>query len=91
MPESRKNSKLRVLNIKEAKEKLGTYICKNILFLHALLGSDTTSRIYGFGKAAIMKKIKSNITLKQSAMVFDTIESLAVDIATAGEKVMCIL
>ena len=91
MPESRKNSKLRVWNIKEAKEKLGTYICKNILFLHALLGSDTTSRIYGFGKAALMKKIKSNITLKQSAMVFDTIESSAVDIATAGEKVMCIL
>ena len=61
MPESR-YSKLRVWNIKEGKEKLGTYICKNILFLHALLGSDTTSRIYAVGKAAIMKKIKSNIS-----------------------------
>ena len=91
MPEPRKNSKLRVWNIKEAKEKLGTYICKHILFLHAFLGSDTTSRIYGYGKGALMKKIRSNSTLKQSATVFDTVESSVVNIATAGEKVMCIL
>ena len=84
MPEPRKNSKLRVWNIKEAKEKLGTYMCKHILFLHAFLESDTTSCIYGSGKAALK-------TLKQSAMVFDTVESSAVDIATAGEKVMCVL
>ena len=40
-----------------------------------------------------MKKIRSNSTLKQSATVFDTVESSVVNIATAGEKVIafCIM
>ena len=60
MPE--KSSKLRIWIIKESKEKLGTFRCKHILFLHAFRGADTTSCIYGFGKAALIKKIKSNNT-----------------------------
>ena len=71
MPESKKSSKVRIWNIKESKEKLGTFMCKHILFLHAFLGTDTTLRIYGFGKAALMKKIKSNNTLQQAANVFE--------------------
>ena len=62
MPEHEKSSK-RIWNIKESKEKLGTFMCKHILFLHDFFGADTTSHIYGFGKAALMKKIKSNDTL----------------------------
>ena len=91
MPESKKSSKVRVWNIKESKEKLGTFMCKHILFLHAFLGTDTTSRIYGFGKAALMKKIKSNNTLQQAANVFEEAQSSAAEIENAGEKVMCIL
>ena len=52
----------RIWIIKESKEKLGTFRCKHILFLHAFRGADTTSCIYGFGKAALIKKIKSNNT-----------------------------
>ena len=91
MPESKKSSKVRIWNIKESKEKLGTFMCKHILFLHAFLGTDTTSRIYGFGKAALMKKIKSNNTLQQAANVFEEAQSSAAEIENAGEKVMCIL
>ena len=41
------------------KEKLGAILCKHILFIDAFLGCDTTSRINGFEKSALLKKIKS--------------------------------
>ena len=59
----------------------------NILFLHALLGCDTTSRLFGIGKAAILKKFETNTVLQQSAKVFDD-ESAAPEIAVAGEKAL---
>ena len=91
IPEPRKNSSQRIWNIKEAKETLGPHICKHILFLHAFLGSDTTSHIYGFGKNALMKKIKSSNRLMQAAEIFDSPQSSASDIEHAGETAMCVL
>ena len=55
-PEPRKNAKKRVWDIKKAKNNLGPFTCKHILFLHALLGCDTTSRLFGIGKGAVLKK-----------------------------------
>ena len=56
--ERKKNSKGRVWNIKEVQAALGPVLCKNILFSHALLGCDTTSRLFGIGKGSILKKFK---------------------------------
>jgi len=42
--------KLKEWNIKAIKEQLGPEICSNILFLHEVLGCDTTSLLYGIGK-----------------------------------------
>ena len=78
-------------NIKETKEKLGPILCKHILFMHAFLGCDTTSRIYGFGKNALMKKIKSDKNLMQAAEVFASPQSSASEVEKAGEQVMAIL
>ena len=36
--------------IRETQVRLGQILCRSILFVHALLGCDTTSRIYGIGK-----------------------------------------
>ena len=47
------NSKSRVWNIKEVKSGLGSFTCKHILFLHAFMGCDTTSRLFGIGKGSI--------------------------------------
>ena len=44
------SNKLRIWNIKRTQEKLGIDICRNILVPHAILGCDTTSRIFGLGK-----------------------------------------
>ena len=45
-----KRKKVRLWNIKVSKEKLGSCICSKLLFIHAITGCDTTSRLYGIGK-----------------------------------------
>ena len=44
----------RCWNIAVLKSTLGPEVCDNILFVHALLGCDTTSRIYGLGKGVAL-------------------------------------
>ena len=79
-------SKSRVWNIKKAKNSLGSYTCQHILFLHAILGCDTTSRLFGIGKGSVLKKFKTNTVLKQSAEVFDSLSASAHDIQSAGDR-----
>jgi len=65
-PEPKKNTKKpRIWNIKATKKMIGTDICKHILFLHAVLGCDTTSRLHGIGKGASLKKFKANNTFRE--------------------------
>ena len=91
VPEPKKNSKACVWNIKETKEKLGPLLCKHILFIHAFLRCDTTSGIYGFGKSALMKKIKSDEQAEAEAEVFLSLQSSSAEIQKAGEQAMAIL
>ena len=56
-PEPKKSTKRpRVWSIKSVKKQLGPEVCNNILFLHAILGCDTTSQLYGIGKGNSLKK-----------------------------------
>ena len=56
-PQPKKESnKLRIWNIKCTQEKLGIDICRNILVVHAILGCDTTARIFGLGKGMALKR-----------------------------------
>ena len=41
-----------------SKEKLGSRICTKLLFIHAITGCNTTSRLYGIGKTASLSKIQ---------------------------------
>ena len=61
-PEPKKSMKKPcILNIKAIKQMLGpAYICNRILFIHALLGSDATSRLYGIGKRASLTRFKAS-------------------------------
>ena len=68
---AKKNTKGPVWNIKEVQAKLGTFVCKHIPFLHAFLGCDTTSRLFGIEKGSILKKFKENKSPQQAATVFD--------------------
>jgi len=80
-----------VWNIKAIKEHLGAKICSHILFLHALLGCDTTSHLYGIGKGLSLKKFKSSKHFCEQAMVFDTLSSSPQAITTAGEQALVIM
>ena len=57
-PEPRQKTKTpRIEDIKKTKKVLGEQLCSCILFVHALLGCDTISPVYGSGKLAVLKKI----------------------------------
>ena len=60
-PEAKQTSKTtRLWNTKHVKATLDPAVSNNILFIHAILGCDTTSRLYGLGKALVVKKLKLN-------------------------------
>ena len=90
-PEPKKNSKARFWDVKDVKESLGSFICKHILFIHAMLGCDSTSRVFGLGKGVLLKKIRSNLHLQQYANVFSSRQSTNEDVQKAGEQTMVIL
>ena len=87
-PELKKNAKQRIWDISKVKKDLGMFSCKHILFQHAFLGCDTTSRLFGIGKGSILKKFKANSALQQAADVFDSTSSTLGEIESAGEKAM---
>ena len=70
------------------KAKLCSLICSRILFLHAMLGCDTTSRLYNIGKSTILKKFKAKTILHHSAKIFNYPNSTAKEIKFAGEKAL---
>ena len=53
-PEPKKGKKERLLNIGRVCQKLGEDLCNSILFVHAFLGCDTTSRVFGYGKGVTL-------------------------------------
>jgi len=67
-PTSKKTS---VWDIQETKQNLGDSICKDILFLHAILGCDTTSKVYGIGKGVVLKMHDKCEEFRNAAAVFD--------------------
>ena len=65
---STKTSKCR--NIAATRESLGGAVVKYILFALAVLGCDTTSRVYGIGKQKTVSKLKADKNLRRSVAIF---------------------
>ncbi|KAG1676659.1 hypothetical protein GQR58_014154 [Nymphon striatum] len=80
-----------VLNIKLVKQDLGDAVCDGILFIHAILGSDTTSHVHGFGKGASLKKFTTSKQFQNQASIFYNETSTKDDIIEAGEKALVLL
>ena len=55
----------------------------DLLFLHAILGCDTTSRVPGIGKAAALKKYANSLHFREQAKVFNSLSTVD-DIVVAG-------
>ena len=91
-PEPKRNTKRpRIWNIKATKQMLGQDICNHILFIHALLGCDTISRLYGIGKGTLLKRFRASHAFREQAKVFDTHSASMHDVVDAGEKALVII
>ena len=92
-PESKSNTKNpRIWSIKATcKQMLGPDICSHIFFIHALLGCDTTSRLYEIGKGDSLKRFRASHTFCEQAKVFDTHSASIHDVVDAGEKALVII
>ena len=63
---------------------LGNTLKVLILFIHAWSGCDTTSSIYGLGKASIMKKLQKSKHLREICSLFGTDGATQTQICKAG-------
>ena len=75
-------------NIAVMKEVLDQNLCNNILFVHAMLGCDTTSALYGVGKIIGLNLITTNKVFLEQAQVFSNPNATPTDVITAGEKAL---
>ena len=78
-----KRKKNRIWNMKRTIAKLGKSTCTNLLFLHAFLGCDSTSRFFGVSKSQTMKLL-SYKTVQTAAAVIE-------EIYDSGEKAIVTL
>ena len=67
---AKKNHK--VWHINQLKSVMGPELCLLLPFVHAVSGSDTTSRlhVYGVGKGVTLPKLRSDSAFKEAAYVF---------------------
>lgn len=90
-PKSTSTKLARVWDIKACKTKLGLQLCLDMLFVHAILGCDSTSRLYGIGKAAGLTKVKSNVEFQSVAKVFLQDNGIQDNVVKSGEKALVVL
>lgn len=79
-------------DINRLKEILGSNICSQLIFIHAITGCDTTSRIFGVGKrTAVQKLLKGEPVLRSCANAFTVPNKTTEAIDDLGCQVMAIL
>ena len=70
------------------KTVLGRNICTNLLFAHAILGCDTTSRVFSLGKGLALKYIRTDSYFIKQASVFLDKNATEDNILKAGETAL---
>ena len=79
------------MDIKHVKSKLGQETCDAILLIHALLGCDTTSRLYSIGKGVALQKFKRENSFRRLSQIFSSPLSTKEEIIAAGEKLLLLM
>ena len=91
-PHQRDMTVWKLWDIKKTKTVLGRNIMSSILFVHTLLGCDTTSRVHGIGRGIgrgiALKKGKINAKFHQLVGNFNRSDSSREDVIEAGEKAL---
>ena len=85
------NKSPRCWNIKYVQLVLGRAVCNNMLFAHAILGCDTTSRVSSMGKGLALKHIRSDKHFITQAELFLQENATLADISSAGEAALVCL
>ena len=83
--------KNRIRYIKVTQSELGADICNNIVFIHAILGCDTTSRLYGLGKGLSLKRFTSSALSRDKAEQFCKKDATVDDAKDAGKAALVCL
>ncbi|KAG1687728.1 hypothetical protein GQR58_008303 [Nymphon striatum] len=76
----------RCWDIKALQRILGRNVCNYLLLAHAMLGCDTTSKVFGIGKGVAIKHMRNDTDFKSHADVFLDEDATQSKIADAGEK-----
>ncbi len=88
-PKNQKGGKM--WNIIKLKKTLGNNLCDSILFCHAFLGCDTTSKPFGKGKATALKLLNTNVQFQSLSKVFYLHNCSIEEIDAAGASAMCMV
>jgi len=62
----------------------------DILSIHGLLGCDTTTRVYGFGKGASLKKYTSSRYFRDQAVPFRDYADTGAIVAPGASALVCL-
>ena len=82
----------KLYDINRLKDILGHDLCSQLLFIHAMTGCDTTSRIFGVGKnSAFQKLVKEDPVLQTCANAFTIPNQTTQIIEDLGCQVMSFL
>ena len=85
-PKSTSKKPARIWDIQHARSRIGADLCKDLLFLHAFSGCDTTSRLYGIGKGKFVTKYMGDVAFKNAAATFYDSAASNDHIMLAGEN-----
>ncbi len=87
----RANKTNKVWDIKKTKTVLGPELCSMLPFIHAYTGCDTTSRIHGISKEAVLKLFKTSSEFRRTIAIFNEEEPDVNEITTRCEEAMILL
>ena len=89
---SKADGSFEVYAINHLKEVLGHEVCSQLMFIHAVTGCDTTSRIFGVGKkTAFQKLVKGDPVLRGCANAFTVANQTTDVIDDLGCQAMAVL
>ena len=90
--EPKKQQNLKLLNIQELAGNLKPSVRRNLLFIHAWAGCDTTSAIFNHGKTSILRLIEQERQdVLEVCAVFDDSFATVEQITVAGIKLFVII
>ena len=81
----------RCWDIRLTQQLLGRHLCNNLLLMHALTGSDTTSSLYVIGKTTALYVISIVEEISAITPIFHSTEPCVESLIQAGEKLLCLL